>query len=396
MITLGLQRITALLNPLFATHPVLPWRAVHIAGTNGKGSVAALISIFLGHLGYRVGRFTSPHIIDRWDCITINRAVVDRDKFLAVEKHFRERSTNGKIDASEFEILTATAFQLFTNEKVDVGVIECGLGGRQDATNVLRSRDVILSVLTKVGLDHVEDLGDTIEAITTEKAGIFKPFVPVVVDQSNEKAVFEAVTKRLKALDWDTDGAAGIYLSLEERRMEFAGAIGRLKLGKYQAQNLYTAWSAFRRAEQSLSLTHASRQPLPTGEPPPRAQLPPGTIFVPGLAGAPDDYAIYGCVPFPTGSVRASLDQPHCRCASKSTRTSAVARPATTTSPVRSGEVILHQEQQPQNYHSKNSPRRRTQCTSLLKDYPNLSKTISAARIGYPVTETGQSPGFWP
>lgn len=262
MITLGLQRIKQLLQPLFQAHPHhLPWRAVHIAGTNGKGSVAALISTFLGHLGYRVGRFTSPHTIDRWDCIHIDKAIVPRDKFLPLEQHFRDRSAAERISASEFEILTATAFQLFADEKVDVAVVECGLGGREDATNVLRPQDVVLSVLTKVGLDHVEFLGNTIAAITGEKVGIFKPGVHAVLDRSNEAEVIEVAMTRLKDLGWGSDGRDGIYVSPEEQEDEFKDVISRLGLASHQAQNLYTAWSAFRQVGQTLRALD-SHEPL--------------------------------------------------------------------------------------------------------------------------------------
>ncbi|OCT51538.1 dihydrofolate synthetase Fol3 [Cladophialophora carrionii] len=304
MITLGLQRITQLLSPLLNAHPSLPWKAVHIAGTNGKGSVAALVSTFLGHLGYRVGRFTSPHIIDRWDCITIDRTVVDRAKYLLIEQQFRDRSLKENIGASEFEILTASAFQLFTNEKVDVAVIECGLGGREDATNVLRPGDVILSVITKVGLDHTEFLGDTIEAIAAEKAGIFKPGVPVVVDQSNEKSVLEVVAKQLKKLGWERDGQAGVYLSLEERRGELDSVIRQLRMASHQAQNLYTAWSAFRHAENSLGVRHSGKQPPPRSEP----QLGPATTAS-SLAKAENDRMISGVVPSQPISTIASLER---------------------------------------------------------------------------------------
>ncbi|OAG43792.1 hypothetical protein AYO21_02019 [Fonsecaea monophora] len=265
MINLGLQRITQLLNPLFSTHPTLPWRAVHIAGTNGKGSVAALVSTFLGHLGYKVGRFTSPHLIDRWDCISLNRRVVERDKFLQVEQHFRDRSVREDIHASEFEILTAAAFQLFTDAKVDVAVIECGLGGRLDATNVLRPEDVLVSVLTKVGLDHTAFLGETLEAIATEKVGIFKPGVPVVLDQSNQRNVIDVAESRLRDLGWEDGGRAGVYISVEERRREFDKAIARMRLAKHQAQNLYLAFSCFQIAEERLSGRSARREHL-TGD----------------------------------------------------------------------------------------------------------------------------------
>ncbi|OQU98413.1 hypothetical protein CLAIMM_04206 [Cladophialophora immunda] len=239
MINLGLQRVTQLLNPLFSAHPTLPWRAVHIAGTNGKGSVAALVSTFLGHLGYKVGRFTSPHLIDRWDCITLNRVVVDQDRFLQVEQHFRERNTKENIEASEFEILTAAAFQLFTDAKVDVAVIECGLGGRLDATNVLRPEDVVVSVLTKVGLDHTEFLGNSLEL------------------------VIDVAESRLKELGWGGDGTEGIYISVEEKRREFEEVIRRLGLAKHQAQNLYLAFSCLRIAEERLSALYAPRPHRP-------------------------------------------------------------------------------------------------------------------------------------
>lgn len=258
MINLGLQRITRLLTPLFNVHPTLPWKAIHIAGTNGKGSVAALISTFLSHSGYKVGRFTSPHLIDRWDCITLNQRVVEKDKFLSVERHFRDKNVDEGVHASEFEILTATAFQLFADEKVEVAVVECGLGGRLDSTNVLRPQDVLVSVLTKVGLDHTEFLGDTLEAVAAEKAGIFKPEVPVVLDRSNEANVISVAEGRLKELGWGHDGQDGVSVSLEEQKGCFSEIDQLEKLPKHQMQNLYTAFTAYRQAISRLvDLKHA-------------------------------------------------------------------------------------------------------------------------------------------
>ncbi|KIW95112.1 uncharacterized protein Z519_03696 [Cladophialophora bantiana CBS 173.52] len=274
MINLGLQRITQLLNPLFSTHPTLPWKAVHIAGTNGKGSVAAMVSTFLGHLGYKVGRFTSPHLIDRWDGITLNKVVVEPDRFLRVEQDFRQRSIDEDINASEFEILTATAFQLFTDEEVDVAVIECGLGGRLDATNVLRPKDVVVSVLTKVGLDHTDFLGDSLEAITREKVGIFKLGVPVVLDQTNQRSVIDVAENRLKELGWGENGAEGVYVSVEERRHEFDEAIWDMGLSKHSGQNLYLAYSCFRKAEERLAAFYGDRPHHARREPPPSSDSP--------------------------------------------------------------------------------------------------------------------------
>ena len=258
MITPGLQRITQLLKPMFKSHNMfLPWNAIHIAGTNGKGSVAALTSTLLSHLPYNVGRFTSPHIVDRWDCITVDGEVVQKDKFLSIEKHFQNRSHAENIGASEFEILTATAFEIFIDREVDVAVVECGLGGGQDATNVLRPEDVILSVITKVGLDHTDFLGDNIRAITAEKAGILKHEVPVVVDASNEKAVYEVVEKRLDELGW----THGITTSTEEEITRLSAAIRPLALAEHQIQNLHTAWASFRSAERTLDDIFDPRRP---------------------------------------------------------------------------------------------------------------------------------------
>ncbi|KAL6251346.1 folylpolyglutamate synthase [Rhinocladiella similis] len=254
MINLGLQRITALLQPLFTAHPAsLPWKAIHIAGTNGKGSVAALLSTFLSRSGYSVGRFTSPHLIDRWDCITLNQHVVDRDRFLDVEREMRTRSQTRQIGASDFEILTATAFELFTRSAVDVAVVECGLGGRLDATNALRTQDVLMSVLAKVGLDHTEFLGDTVEKVTWEKAGIFKPGVPVVVDGSNDPEVLSVVWEKLDELG----NTHGVHILDGPREELLSQSIDKMRqlggnLAKHQMQNLTTAWTAYTLAERRL------------------------------------------------------------------------------------------------------------------------------------------------
>ncbi|EXJ85316.1 hypothetical protein A1O3_05991 [Capronia epimyces CBS 606.96] len=292
MINLGLQRISRLLAPLFAQHPTLPWKAVHIAGTNGKGSVAALVATFLSAAGYRVGRFTSPHLVDRWDCITLDQRAVERDKFLSVEQRLKAaiggRSAvdsddgdgdgngngNGVVNnddaPSEFEILTATAFELFTAEGVDVAVIECGLGGRLDATNVLRSHDVIVSVLTKVGLDHTEFLGSTLEAVAAEKSGIFKNGVPVVVDESNAPAVLEVVSQKLKALAAAEGGGvleSGPFVLPQQQRDRLLQNqdIAHMGLARHQCQNLMTAFTAYYLAEEQLVKPQAEVPGTATG-----------------------------------------------------------------------------------------------------------------------------------
>ncbi|KAK4496398.1 hypothetical protein PRZ48_012378 [Zasmidium cellare] len=233
MIELGLQRISKLL----ATTP-LPWRAIHVAGTNGKGSVCAYISEMLntynrstyrqkrGDPIIRHGRYTSPHVVDRWDCITLSEGdgleMVRSSLFHEVENEVLKRDQRLAIGASEFELLTATAFEIFTRSKLDVAVIETGMGGRLDATNILgqpifddagKQKDVdiasfrpapLVTAITKVGLDHQGFLGDTIEAIAREKAGIFKPNVPSLWDTTNLDSVQDVLRDTAREVSSET------------------------------------------------------------------------------------------------------------------------------------------------------------------------------------------------
>ena len=186
MIELGLARISRLL-----ADSALPWRAIHVAGTNGKGSVCAYVSSMLHAAGIPCGRFTSPHLIDRWDCITINEKTIEESLFRQVQDRVQLRNQKEEIGASEFELLTATAFEIFAQEKIKVGVVEVGLGGRQDATNILK--DPLVTVITKLGKDHEAFLGNTLEEIAYQKAGIIKPGVPCLIDGTNSKETLEVV-----------------------------------------------------------------------------------------------------------------------------------------------------------------------------------------------------------
>lgn len=195
MIRPGLARIGQLLQ-----YTAFPWRAVHVAGTNGKGSVCAYISAMLHAAKIKTGRFTSPHLIDRWDCITIDEQVIDETRFREVEKALLNRDLADGVEASEFELLTATAFELFAQEKVEVGIVEVGLGGRYDATNVIVHP--LVTVITKIGKDHQSLLGVTIKEIASHKAGIMKPGVTCVVDATNSDdvlSVVEAVADEIQA-----------------------------------------------------------------------------------------------------------------------------------------------------------------------------------------------------
>ena len=202
MIELGLSRITRLLKDT-----PIPWRAIHVAGTNGKGSVCAYASAILYAGNVRCGRYTSPHLIDRWDCITINEKTVNENLFHEVEALVKARDMERNIKASEFEILTATAFEIFSREKIDVGIVEVGLGGRNDATNILPSPAV--TVITKIGKDHQAFLGNTLEEIAYQKAGIMKGGVPCVIDGSNLPCVIEVL--RLNSEEVNVSSLSIVY-----------------------------------------------------------------------------------------------------------------------------------------------------------------------------------------
>lgn len=166
------------LSALFG-NPHESLRCIHIAGTNGKGSTAHTLAAVLQHAGYRTGLFTSPHLIDFRERIRIDGRMIGRDEVI----DFTERWINSgsELRPSFFELTTIMAFEWFARNKVDVAVIEAGLGGRLDTTNIIMPD---LSVITNISLDHTALLGDTPSAIAVEKAGIIKDGVPVVVGEA--------------------------------------------------------------------------------------------------------------------------------------------------------------------------------------------------------------------
>jgi len=241
MIELGLQRISRLLK-----HTPLPWKAIHVAGTNGKGSICAYASAMLHAGGDRCGRFTSPHLIDRWDYISINERPVKESIFRQVEERVLSRNREEDIKASEFELLTAIAFEIFTQEKVQIGVVEVGMGGRLDATNVLESP--LVTIISKIGLDHQAFLGNTVEEIAREKAGILKPRVPCVVDGTNEAAVLKVLLDTAKSVG---SGPLRLCTTLPHIHLsgrDQAGLPNLKRLEKHQKTNLSCAYTAVREA----------------------------------------------------------------------------------------------------------------------------------------------------
>lgn len=172
----GLERTEALLAKLGSPHRKLS--AIHVAGTNGKGSVVATCEALLRARGLVVGRYTSPHLVDFRERVTVNGQPIFEEEVL----EFLERwiPTAEEMGATFFEVTTALAFDWLAKREVDLAVIETGLGGRLDSTNVLTPR---VATVTSIGLDHMDLLGDTLEAIAREKAGIFKAGVPAVIGE---------------------------------------------------------------------------------------------------------------------------------------------------------------------------------------------------------------------
>lgn len=201
-IDLSLSRITKLLANL-GNPQKKSFKSLHIAGTNGKGSTIAYISSILTEAKIRNGRFTSPHLLELNDCIAINGEIYPMQKFLKVNDIVKYENEKSSLQCTEFELLTATAFKIFDLENVELALVEVGVGGRLDATNCLQPGlpkltpgGVIISAITKIGLDHQSLLGETLEAIAKEKAGIIKPGVPVVIDKSNRDQVIRTIINK--------------------------------------------------------------------------------------------------------------------------------------------------------------------------------------------------------
>lgn len=177
-------------------HPHRRYPIIHVGGTNGKGSSAHTIAAVLQARGLRVGLYTSPHLTDFRERIRINGTMIPEEAvvaFVAEERQFFE-----PLHPSFFELTTALAFKYFAEEKVDVAVVEVGLGGRLDCTNIVTP---LLSVITNISLDHTGFLGSTLDAIAREKAGIIKPGVPVVIGEAlpETRPVFEERSKAVNA-----------------------------------------------------------------------------------------------------------------------------------------------------------------------------------------------------
>ena len=191
----GLQNTLALDKHF--NHPHANFKTIHIAGTNGKGSCSHSLASILQEAGYKVGLYTSPHLVDFRERIRVNGQCISKErvvKFVEDERKFFE-----PLHPSFFELTTALAFKYFDEQKVDIAIIEVGLGGRLDCTNIISP---ILSIITNISFDHTQFLGDTLAKIAAEKAGIIKKGVPVIIGEANEETrpVFQSKANEVNSV----------------------------------------------------------------------------------------------------------------------------------------------------------------------------------------------------
>ncbi|RYZ27209.1 MAG: bifunctional folylpolyglutamate synthase/dihydrofolate synthase, partial [Sphingobacteriales bacterium] len=226
-------------------------RCVHIAGTNGKGSTSHLIAAILQESGYSTGLYTSPHLIDFRERIRINGKPVSREWVVSFVNQAKD--VMEEIQPSFFEVTVVMAFQAFKDHGVDIAVIETGLGGRLDSTNIITP---LLSVITNISFDHKDVLGNTLKEIASEKAGIIKPGVPVLIGEQQEETdsvFFEASLHKQSTLYyaealWDLvrvgkDSDYQYYKAVHKAKMEIHDLKTDL-MGDYQHHNIKNALSA--------------------------------------------------------------------------------------------------------------------------------------------------------
>ena len=190
----GLDTTIALDNYLGNPHKA--YRTIHVGGTNGKGSTSHLLAAILRQSGYKVGLYTSPHLVDFRERIRVNGQMIPHDYVIDFVEH--HRAFFEPLHPSFFELTSAMAFDYFRSQEVDYAIIEVGLGGRLDSTNIITP---ILSVITNISLDHTQFLGDTVEKIAAEKAGIIKKNVPVVIGEAEQEGVAQVFMETAKQVN---------------------------------------------------------------------------------------------------------------------------------------------------------------------------------------------------
>ena len=260
----GLERITAFCRHL--GNPQRNFFTIHIAGTNGKGSVAHMIASVLQQAGYRTGLFTSPHLQDFRERIRVDGEMIPKQKVVNfVDKHHDKMV---ELQLSFFEMTAAMAFDYFAQSDVEVAVIETGLGGRLDATNIIVP---ILSIITNIGLEHTALLGDTLQKIAAEKAGIIKKSIPVLIGESDAR--YDGVIEQAAAASKSKVVHAEQVFRCEEQSLR--GELQHFTLrrlrddrifdveldldGSYQRRNVVTASAAIDFLHEETPLTISRR-----------------------------------------------------------------------------------------------------------------------------------------
>lgn len=243
-------------------HPSAAFKAVHVAGTNGKGSTSSLTAAVLTAAGYRTGLYTSPHLVDVRERIRIDGRMIPRE-FVA---DFMERFAALELDftPSYFEVLTVMAFDWFRSCKVDVAVVEVGLGGRLDSTNIV---DPLVSIITNISLDHTDILGDTVEKITAEKAGIIKRRVPVVVGSASaevRRVINQAAALNCAPVVFAEDNPQYLTATETEGGWTFGGTpwgdVADPLAGPCQRENAATVFNALVLLSEQFDITPSAVQ----------------------------------------------------------------------------------------------------------------------------------------
>ena len=256
---LKLERTTLALR--LGDDPQRQFPSIHIAGTNGKGSTAAILHAILSAAGYRVGLFTSPHLMDFCERIRIGARWVSRPEVVDTVGAIKSYLEPAGIRLTPFEMMTVLAFHIFAQARVDIAIVEVGLGGRLDATNVLTP---LVSIITSIGLDHQQYLGSTLAEIACEKGGIIKPAVPVVLgklDQESRDVLYRRARDQGSAIlsygqDFTLEKDASGRYCYGGKRSQYENLQLSLN-GKFQVHNAAIALASLECLHDSLPVTAA-------------------------------------------------------------------------------------------------------------------------------------------
>lgn len=245
---------------LLYDHPHRQFKSVHVAGTNGKGSVSHILTSVLMEAGYKTGLYTSPHLKDFRERIRIDGKMVSKDFVIRFVNDFLQKNKRENLEPSFFELTVMMAFDYFAENKIDIAIVEVGLGGRLDSTNIITPE---LSVITNISFDHMALLGDTLGKIALEKAGIIKTRVPVVIGETHPQTsmIFQGVAADHSAAVVFADqlfDPGYSLLSTDGQQLFTIRSAGQLLyadlkldlMGRYQAKNIRTALAAVENLRQ--------------------------------------------------------------------------------------------------------------------------------------------------